>query len=105
MAPGRVQNRCPANGPQPAIARGPPTREPPLPAKQIAFSDAARAKIVEGVNLLADAVKVTLDPTKVTRYALQHAASTAGLIITTDVLIAALPEREPEPGAMDSTGM
>ena len=31
-------------------------------AKQVLFHDAARAKIIEGVNILADAVKVTLGP-------------------------------------------
>ncbi|HUW36867.1 MAG TPA: chaperonin GroEL [Rhodocyclaceae bacterium] len=33
-----------------------------MPAKQVLFHDAARAKIVDGVNVLADAVKVTLGP-------------------------------------------
>lgn len=33
-----------------------------------------------------------LDPTKVTRTALQHAASVAGLMLTTDAMIAELPE-------------
>ena len=33
-----------------------------------------------------------LDPTKVTRYALQNAASVAGLILTADVMIADLPK-------------
>jgi chaperonin GroEL len=33
-----------------------------MPAKRVMFHDAARAKIVEGVNVLADAVKVTLGP-------------------------------------------
>src|SRR3972149_1066328 len=37
-------------------------QEIPMPAKQVLFHDAARAKIVEGVNILADAVKVTLGP-------------------------------------------
>ena len=35
-----------------------------------------------------------LDPTKVTRYALQHAASVAGLMLTTDALVAELPKEE-----------
>src|SRR3989304_2458771 len=38
------------------------TREMTMPAKQVMFHDAARAKIVDGVNILADAVKVTLGP-------------------------------------------
>jgi chaperonin GroEL len=33
-----------------------------------------------------------LDPTKVTRIALQNAASIAGLMLTTDCMIADLPE-------------
>jgi chaperonin GroEL len=33
-----------------------------MPAKQILFKDAARARIIDGVNVLADAVKVTLGP-------------------------------------------
>ncbi len=33
-----------------------------MPAKQVLFHDAARAGIVAGVNILADAVKVTLGP-------------------------------------------
>src|SRR5690242_2135836 len=35
-----------------------------------------------------------LDPTKVTRYALQNAASVAGLILTTDAMVAELPKDE-----------
>ena len=33
-----------------------------MSAKQVLFHDAARAKIIEGVNVLANAVKVTLGP-------------------------------------------
>ncbi|GHT81566.1 60 kDa chaperonin [Betaproteobacteria bacterium] len=33
-----------------------------MPAKQVLFGDDARAKIVQGVNILANAVKVTLGP-------------------------------------------
>jgi chaperonin GroEL len=35
-----------------------------------------------------------LDPTKVTRYALQNAASVAGLMLTTDCMIADLPKED-----------
>jgi chaperonin GroEL len=37
-----------------------------------------------------------LDPTKVTRIALQNAASIAGLMVTTEVMVAELPEDKPE---------
>jgi chaperonin GroEL len=33
-----------------------------MTAKQVVFGDAGRNKLVEGVNVLADAVKVTLGP-------------------------------------------
>jgi chaperonin GroEL len=39
-----------------------------------------------------------LDPCKVTRTALQNAASIAGLILTTDCMIAQIPEK-PRAGA------
>jgi len=35
-----------------------------------------------------------LDPTKVTRYALQNAASIAGLMITTEAMVAEAPKKE-----------
>jgi chaperonin GroEL len=37
-----------------------------------------------------------IDPTKVTRFALQNAASVASLILTTSVMVAELPEEKPE---------
>jgi chaperonin GroEL len=35
-----------------------------------------------------------LDPTKVTRSALQHAASVAGLAITTEAIVAEVPKKD-----------
>ena len=46
-----------------------------------------------------------LDPTKVTRSALQNAASIAGLILTTDAMVAALPQGESAPTAMGEMQM
>ncbi len=45
-----------------------------------------------------------IDPTKVTRTALQNAASVASLMLTTEVMIADLPEEKPE-GGMPGGGM
>ncbi|HEY7841946.1 MAG TPA: chaperonin GroEL, partial [Gammaproteobacteria bacterium] len=48
-----------------------------------------------------------IDPTKVTRYALQNAASIAGLLLTTEVMVAEIPKKEehshmpPGGGGMD----
>jgi chaperonin GroEL len=46
-----------------------------------------------------------LDPAKVTRSALQHAASIAGLMLTTDAMIAEQPEDKPAGGMPDMGGM
>ena len=45
-----------------------------------------------------------LDPTKVTRYALQNAASVAGLMITTEAMIADAPKDESGGGGMPDMG-
>lgn len=42
-----------------------------------------------------------IDPTKVTRTALQNAASVAGLMLTTEVLVAEIPEEEKKPPMPD----
>ena len=42
-----------------------------------------------------------LDPTKVTRSALQNAASIAGLVITTEAMIAEAPKKEAAGGGHD----
>src|SRR5687768_4108319 len=46
-----------------------------------------------------------LDPTKVTRYALQNAASIAGLILTTDAMVAESPKEEGGHGGHGHGGM
>jgi len=46
-----------------------------------------------------------LDPTKVTRLALQNAASVAGLLLTTEVMVAEAPKEEPEHGHGPPGGM
>jgi chaperonin GroEL len=46
-----------------------------------------------------------LDPTKVTRTALQNAASVAGLMLTTDCMVAELPEDKPAPAGGGMGGM
>jgi chaperonin GroEL len=45
-----------------------------------------------------------LDPTKVTRFALQNAASVAGLLLTTEVMVAELPKKEDPHGHMPPGG-
>jgi chaperonin GroEL len=58
-------------------------------------------KASEGYNALTDTYgdmfkMGVIDPAKVTRCALQNAASIAGLVLTTDVLVAELPEEDEE---------
>ena len=46
-----------------------------------------------------------LDPTKVTRSALQNAASVAGIMITTEAMVAELPKDEAPSGGGGMGGM
>jgi len=46
-----------------------------------------------------------IDPTKVTRYALQNAASVAGLMLTTSVMVTEIPEEKKEPMMPPGGGM
>ncbi len=51
-------------------------------------------------NEFVDLVKAgVIDPTKVTRTALQNAGSIAALMLTTEALVAEIPEPKPEPAA------
>jgi chaperonin GroEL len=91
------------------------------PLRQIVGNAGAEAsvvvnKVLEGAgnfgynaanDTYGDMVEMgVLDPTKVTRYALQHAASVAGLMLTTDCMIAELPKDEAPamPGGMGGMG-
>ena len=60
------------------------------------------AETGEYSDLLKDGV---IDPTKVTRSALQNAASVAGLLLTTEVLIADMPDEDDGGGGMPGGGM
>jgi chaperonin GroEL len=52
-------------------------------------------------NEYGDLIKMgVVDPVKVTRFALQNAASVAGLLLTTDVLITDIPEKKQPAPAM-----
>ncbi len=52
-----------------------------------------------------DLIKMgVIDPTKVTRTALQHAASIAGLLITTEAMVAEVPKEEAAPAAGGDMG-
>ena len=46
-----------------------------------------------------------LDPTKVTRYALQNAASVSGLLLTTEAMVAEAPRKDDGPAMPDMGGM
>jgi len=49
--------------------------------------------------------KGIIDPTKVARAALQGAASAAGLLITTEAMVAELPKKQATNAAMPTGGM
>ncbi len=46
-----------------------------------------------------------MDPVKVTRHALQNAASVSALLLTTDAMVTEIPEEEPPKPAQDEMGM
>ena len=58
----------------------------------------------EYVNMVKAGI---IDPTKVVRIALQDASSVAGLLITTEAMVAEKPEKKaaPMPGGHDHGGM
>ena len=79
----------------------------------VVVEEVKKRKGNEGYNVATgeyeDLVKAGMvDPKKVTRTALQNAASIAGLLLTTECLIADIPEKEkpaPMPGGGDMGGM
>ena len=91
------------------------------PLRQIVANAGAEASVIvnqvreakgnEGYNAASgefgDMISMgILDPTKVTRSALQNAASVAGLLLTTEAMVAEIPKEEPAaPGAPDMGGM
>jgi len=91
------------------------------PVRQIAENAGAdgaviAGKILEGKNdtygynaqtgEFEDLVKAgIIDPTKVVRHALQDAASVAGLLVTTEAMVAERPEKKEAPAGMPGGGM
>ncbi|MGB2462226.1 MAG: chaperonin GroEL [Candidatus Puniceispirillaceae bacterium] len=92
------------------------------PARNIAENAGAEGSVIVGkllegkddntgynakTNEFTDMIKAgVIDPTKVVRSALQNAASVAGLLITTEAMVAEKPEpKEPMPAAPDMGGM
>jgi chaperonin GroEL len=72
-------------------------------------SECKRRKGNEGLNIATgewvDLVKAgVVDPTKVTRSALQNAASISGLLLTTEALITEIPEKKAAPAGGDHHG-
>src|SRR5262245_12813030 len=91
------------------------------PARQIAENAGTEGSVVVGRLLdsndpnrgfdaqtgeYVDMVKAgIIDPTKVVRLALQNAASVAGLLVTTEAMVAEKPERKPATGMPHGGGM
>lgn len=59
------------------------------------------AKSGEFVDMIATGI---IDPAKVTRYALQNAASISGLLLTTEAIISEIPEEKKEPAGHSHGG-
>jgi chaperonin GroEL len=83
------------------------------PARQIAINAGDDGSVVVGKILEKDQYNFGYDaqtgeygnPTKVVRTALQDAASVAGLLITTEAMVAEVPKKEPAAPAMPGGGM
>jgi chaperonin GroEL len=93
------------------------------PARQIAINSGEDGSVIVGKILEKDGYsygfdaqngefgnlvsKGIIDPTKVVRHALQDAASVAGLLITTEAMVAELPKKKapPMPGGPGGGGM
>ncbi|MGB8895938.1 MAG: TCP-1/cpn60 chaperonin family protein, partial [Pseudolabrys sp.] len=91
------------------------------PARQIAINAGADGSVVVGKIMDKDqysygydaqlgeygnlVTKGIIDPTKVVRCALQDAASVAGLLITTEAMVAEVPKKESAASAMPGGGM
>ena len=66
------------------------------------ISDGYNAATGEYVDMLAAGI---VDPAKVTRSGLQNAASIAGMVLTTECIVADLPEKKESAGAGPGAGM
>ena len=91
------------------------------PARQIAINAGEDGSVVVGKILEKDqynygfdaqngeygnlVTKGIIDPTKVVRAALQNASSVAGLLITTEAMVAELPKKQNAAPAMPGGGM
>ena len=92
-----------------------------LPARQIAINAGEDGSVIVGKILEKDqysfgfdaqngeygnlVTKGIIDPTKVVRAALQNAASIAGLLITTEAMVAERPKKDSGAPAMPGGGM
>ena len=92
-----------------------------MPTRQIAENAGADGSIVVGKLLeskdsnwgfdaqsgeYVDMLKAgIIDPTKVVRMALENAASVAGLLVTTEAMVAEKPEKKPMPAMPHGGGM
>jgi len=83
--------------------------EPSVVVNEVAAKDDASYGYNAATEQYGDLVKDgVIDPTKVTRSALQNAASVASLLITTEAMVAELPKKEepaPAAGGGDMGGM
>lgn len=77
----------------------------------VVINEVLKAQAGTGYNAATDQYEDMIasgivDPTKVTRSALQNAASVAALLLTTEAIVAEIPKDEPEmPGAPGGMGM
>jgi len=76
----------------------------------VQVQEVERSEGTSGLNVLTGAIEDlvkagVIDPAKVTRSALQNAASIAGLLLTTEAIVADKPEKKPEAAVPPGGGM
>ena len=109
---GRTRTRTSASASCPGRSRSRCARSCRTPVKTVRSCSprCARARAAIGYNAATgeygDMIEMgILDPTKVTRLALQNAASVAGLLLTTEVMVAEAPKEEHDHPPMGGGGM
>lgn len=79
----------------------------PTPFRGLNYTGGSQAAApgIDGCQLAGVFQAGIIDPTKVVRTALQDAASVAGLALTSEAMVAEIPEKKPAPAMPSGNGL